>query len=58
MLKLNYLCLNLMVKQINSVEIFLKSKLNYIEKSNIETKRTLQKKFGNVVANEIVSGMV
>ena len=57
MLKRTYFCLNLLLQQINSV-VFLKLKLNYIEKLNIETKKTLQKKFDTVVANQIVSDMV
>ena len=57
MLKLTYICLNLLVQQINS-EVFFKLKSNYIEKLNTETKNTLQKRFDTAVTNEIVSGMV
>ena len=56
MLKLTYFCLNLLVQQIN-----LKSKLksNYIEKLNKENKKTLQKRFGTVVAySELKYGIV
>ena len=40
------------------MKIFLSLKTNYIEKLNIETKKTLWKRFDTVVAYEIVSGMV
>ena len=40
------------------MKFFFKLKSNYIEKLNIETKKTLQKRFDTVVANEIASGMV
>ena len=52
-----YFCLNLLLLYINSVKFILKLKSNYIEKLNVETKKTLQKY--TVVANyEIVSGMI
>ena len=38
------------------MKFFFKS--NYIEKLNIETKKTLLKRFDTVVANEVFNGMV